>query len=138
MLVLKVVPVVTNTRTSRAARYWVAVAVGDRKGRIGIGEHVAKSEASAKKEAEKKAYKKIKRILLIEDRTISGRVTGLSGGDCLSLSPAPKGIGIVGSGMTKKLLQLAGISDCFVTNSWDKLTTVRAVAKALSKLARDR
>ena len=138
MLVLKVVPVVANTRTSRAARYWVAVAVGDRKGRIGIGEHVAKSEALAKKAAEKKAYKKIKRILLIEDRTISGRVTGLSGGDCLSLSPAPKGIGIVGSGMTKKLLQLAGISDCFVTNSWDKLTTVRAVAKALSKLARDR
>ena len=134
VLVLKVVPVVTKTRTCGAARYWVAVAVGDYKGQIGIGEHVAKSEALAKKAAEKKAFKKVKKITIIEDRTMSRRVTDLSGADCISISSAPARMGIAVSGMTGKLLQLVGIKDCFETNSRDNLTTVRAVAKAVSKL----
>ena len=136
-LVLKVVPVFTNTRTLKRARYWVAVAVGDRSGLIGVGEHVGGTEAVDTKKAEKKAIKSIKRIQLLDERTIEGRVTGFSGGDCLSLSQAPRGVGIIStSGLARKLLPLAGIKDCFVTNCYDKLTSVRAIAKAFSKLSR--
>ena len=136
MLVLKVVPVVTNTRTFKAARYWVAVAVGNRDGQIGIGEHVGKTEVIATKKAEKKAFKILK-LRLFENRTVKGRVTGLSGGDCLLLSQAPKGVGIIKtSGMGRKILELAGIKDCFIANCWDNLTRVRAFAKAFSKLFR--
>ena len=135
-LVLKVVPVFTNTRTLKRARYWVAVAVGDRSGLIGVGEHVGGTEAVATKKA-KKAIKSIKRIQLLDERTIEGRATGFSGGDCLSLSQAPRGVGIIStSGLARKLLPLAGIKDCFVTNCYDKLTSVRAIAKAFSKLSR--
>ena len=137
VLVSKVVPVVTKTRTLQAPRYWVAVAVGDRCGLIGVGEHVGKTEAQATKRAEKKAFRNIKSIRRVEDRTVSGRITGLSGGDCLSLSQAPRGFGIVTtSGMARKLLPLAGIKDCHVTNCWDKLTSVRALSKVFAKLSR--
>ena len=68
---------------------------------------------------------------------MKGRVTGLSGGDCLSVSQAAKGVGVITtSGMGRRIVELAGIKDCFITNCWDKLTSVRAMAKALSKLSR--
>ena len=137
VLVLKVVPVSSGTRTSQAVRYWVAVAVGDRNGSVGVGEHVGRTEKLATKKAEKKAFKNIMIIRLMDNSTVHGRVTGFSGGDCLSLPTAPRGVGIVTtSGMTRKLLELAGLKDCFVTNSWDKLTTVRALSKCFSKLSR--
>ena len=133
ILVLKVVPVITKTRTYEGSRFWVATAVGDRQGQIGIGEHVAKTEALARKKAEKKAFRNIKSLKLFEGRTLKGKV---SGGSCLVLSQAPKDVGVIStSGMASKLLELSGIRDCYVTNAWDKLTTVRAMAEALSKLS---
>ena len=136
VVVLKVVPVVTNTRTYQGSRFWVAVAVGDSISQVGIGEHVGRTETIATKKAEKKAFRGIKRIELFEQRTLKTRVTGWSGGECLTISPAPRGTGVVStSGMTRKVLQLAGVKDCSVKNAWDKLTTVRALAKALSKFS---
>ena len=104
------------------------------KDHIGIGEKYGATEQKAIRAAEKAAFRNIRKIRLFEDRTVRGRVTGRSGGDCISLSEAPKGTGIVGSGMTKALLNLAGIQDCFVTNSNDRITTVRSIKNALSKL----
>ena len=53
VLVQKVVPVITNRRTFKAAWYWVAVAVGNWNGHMGIGEHVEKTELIATTKAEK-------------------------------------------------------------------------------------
>ena len=129
VVVLKAVPVVTKTRTFQGSRFWVAVAVGDHKSKIGIGEHVAKSEVLAPRQAQKKAFRNYREVKLFDERTVKGRVTGFSGGDCASISQAPRGVGIVStSGMARRLLQLAGIKDCYAKNVWDKLTT------ALSKL----
>ena len=133
-VVFKVVPVKTTTRTAEALRYWVAVAVGNRQDHIGIGEKYGATEQKAIRAAEKAAFRNIRRIRLFEDRTVRGRVTGRSGGDCISFSEAPKGTGIVGSGMMKALLNLAGIQDCFVTNSNDRITSVTSFKNALSKL----
>ena len=133
-VILKVVPVKTSTRTSQSLRYWVAVAVGNRQDQIGIGEKYGATEKIAIRAAEKAAFRNIRRILLLEDRTVPKRVFGRSGGDLVSLSEAPKDVGVIGSGMTKALLNLAGIKDCFVTNSSDRITTVRCIKTALSKL----
>ena len=99
------------------------MAVSDRSGLIGVGEHVGRTEAVATKKAEKKAIKSIQRIQLLDERTIEGRVSGFSGRDCLSLSQGPGGVGIIStSGLARKILPLAGIKDCLVTNCYDKLT----------------
>ena len=137
VVVLKVVQVVTNTRTYQGSRFWVAVAVGDGNCQIGIGEHVGKTETIARKRAERKAFRSIKRIDLFEERTpLKTRVTGWSGGTCLTISSAPRGTGVIStSGMTRKVLQLAGVKDCLVKNAWDKLTTVRVLAEAFSKMS---
>ena len=135
VVVLKVVPVVTMTRTFEGSQFWVAVAVGDHKSKIGIGEHVAKSEALATRKAQKKAYRNLREVKLFEERTVKGRVTGWSGGVCASIVQAPRGTVIIStSGMARRLLQLAGMKDCYIKNVLDKLTTVRALKKALAKL----
>ena len=69
-LVLKVVPVFTNTRTLKRARYWVAVAVGDRSGLIGVGEHVGGTEAVATKSGEEshQKYKEDSAVRRKDDR----------------------------------------------------------------------
>ena len=135
VVILKVVPVVTKTRSFEGSRFWVAVAVGDHKSLIGIGEHVAKNEAIATRKAQKKAFRNVRKVELFEGRTVKGKVTGFSGGACATIAEAPRGVGIVTtSGMARRLLQLAGMKDCFVKNVWDKLSTVRALNKALSKL----
>ena len=135
MAVLKVVRIRSKTRTSESLRYWVAVAVGNFDGMIGLADHFATNEKRATKCAEKKAMKRLRRINRLEDRTVHRRVFGRSGGDLVSLSQAPKDVGLVGSGMTRKLLNMAGITDCFVTYSSDSITCVRALEHALSKLS---
>ena len=89
-VVLKVVPVKTTTRTSEALRYCAAIAVGNREDHIGIGEKYGVSEQEEIRAAEKAALRNRRKIRLFEDRTVLGRVTGRSGGDCISLSGAPK------------------------------------------------
>ena len=133
--VLKVVRIKSRSRTSESLRYWVAVAAGNYDGMIGLADFFSTNEKRATKGAEKKAMKRLRRINRLEDRTVPRRVFGRAGGDCVSLSEAPKDVRIVGSGMTRKLLNMAGITDCFVTNSSDTITCVRALEHALSKLS---
>ena len=91
-VVLKVVPVKTTTRTSEALRHCVGVAVGNQEDHIGTGEKYGVSEQEAVRAAEKAALRNRRKIRLFEDRTVHGRVTGRSGGDCISLSEAPKAL----------------------------------------------
>ena len=86
MAVLKVVRIRSKTRTSESLRYWVAVAVGNFDGMIGLADHFATNEKRATKCAEKKAMKRLRRINRLEDRTVHRRVFGRSGGDLVSLS----------------------------------------------------
>jgi len=45
--------------------------------------------------------------------TIPCKVTGRSGSVRVRLVPAPRGTGIVGAPTSKKVLQFAGIQDCY-------------------------
>jgi len=64
------------------------------------------------------------------------KVTGKCGSVSVRLIPAPRGSGIVGSPVAKKILQFAGVDDCFTSTSGQTNTLenfVRATFVALSK-----
>jgi len=62
------------------------------------------------------------------------KVTGKTGSVRSKLVPAPRGTGIVGAPISKKLLQFAGIDDCYTTTTGHTRTAenfIKAVYMAL-------
>jgi small subunit ribosomal protein S2e len=71
-------------------------------------------------------------------------VTGKCGSVLVRLIPAPRGTGIVGAPVPKKLLQMAGIEDCYTSASGQTATlgnfakaTYAAIAKTYGYLTPD-
>merc|ERR1712160_89801 len=88
-------PVQKQTSAGQRTRFKCVVAVGDYNGHIGMGTKCAKEVATA----------------------IRG---GINAGKCgavrIRLVPAARGTGIVASPTSKKVLQMAGISDCYTAS----------------------
>jgi small subunit ribosomal protein S2e len=61
--------------------------------------------------------------------TVPCKVTGKCGSVRVRLVPAPRGTGIVGAPVCKKLIQFAGVDDCY-TSSQGKTRTVENFCKA--------
>jgi small subunit ribosomal protein S2e len=118
--VMAVKSVQKQTKAGQRTRFKCVVAVGDCDGHVGLGTKVAKEVQLAMKGAVIAA-----KLSLIPVRrgfwgnkigaphTVPTKVTGKCGSVRLRLMPAPRGTGIVGAPTTKKLLQFAGIQDCF-------------------------
>lgn len=51
--------------------------------------------------------------MIANTHTVPCKMTGKGGSVRLRLIPAPRGTGIVGAPVSKKVLQMAGINDCF-------------------------
>merc|ERR1711879_875449 len=66
-------------------------------------------------------------------------VTGKCGSVWVRLIPAPRGTGIVSAPVPKKLLQMAGIEDCYTSakGSTGTLGTFAAIAETYSYLTPD-
>ena len=68
--------------------------------------------------------------------TVPGKVSGKCASVRVKLVPAPRGTGIVGAPVSKKLLQFAGIDDCYTDTSGHTRTAenfIKATYQALSK-----
>lgn len=68
--------------------------------------------------------------------TVPGKVTGKTGSVRVKLVPAPRGTGIVGAPISKKLLQFAGIDDVYTSTTGHTRTPenfIKATFDALSK-----
>ena len=71
--------------------------------------------------------------------TVPCKVTGKGGSVRVRLIPAPRGTGIVGAPTPKKVLQLAGVEDCYSASRGSTKTKgncLKAVFQALSKTYR--
>ena len=112
--VLKVVRIKSRSRMLEFLQYWVAVAAGKYDGMIGVETFFSTNEKTATKGVEKSngAIEANKPTERPHSSPLRSELV-----ECVSLSEAPKNFGIVGSGMTRKLLNMAGITDCFVTSS---------------------
>lgn len=118
--VMKIMPVQKQTRAGQRTRFKAFVAIGDFDGHVGLGVKCAKEVATAIRGAiiaAKLSVIPVRRgywgAKLQEPHTVPSKVSGKVGSVMCRLIPAPRGTGIVAAPASKRLLQLAGVQDCY-------------------------
>jgi len=149
--VLKIMPVQKQTRAGQRTRFKAIVVVGDGKGHIGLGVKCSKEVATAIRGAiilAKLSVIPVRRGYwgnkLGAPHTVPCKVTGECGSVLVRLIPAPRGTSLVCAPVPKKLLQMAGIQDCWTAAKGCTATlgnfakaTYAAMAKTYSYLTPD-
>jgi len=118
--VLKIMPVQKQTRAGQRTRFKAFVAIGDYNGHVGLGVKCSKEVATAIRGAITAAKLSVVPVRrgywgnkIGKPHTVPCKVTGKCGSVLVRLIPAPRGTGIVSAPVPKKLLQMAGIDDCY-------------------------
>ncbi|CAG0882776.1 unnamed protein product [Cyprideis torosa] len=134
--VLKIMPVQKQTRAGQRTRFKAFVAIGDYNGHVGLGVKCSKEVATAIRGAivlAKLSVIPVRRGYwgnkIGKPHTVPCKVTGKCGSVLVRLIPAPRGTGIVAAAVPKKLLQMAGIDDCY-TSAVGSTSTLGNFAKA--------
>merc|ERR1711974_96951 len=125
--VLKIMPVQKQTRAGQRTRFKAFVAIGDYNGHVGLGVKCSKEVATAIRGAiilAKLSIIPVRRGFwgnkIGRPHTVPCKVTGKCGSIWVRLIPAP---------VPKKLLQMAGIEDCY-TSARGSTGTLGNFAKA--------
>jgi small subunit ribosomal protein S2e len=149
--VLKIMPVQKQTRAGQRTRFKAFVAIGDFDGHVGLGVKCSKEVATAIRGAIIQAKLSIIPVRrgywgnkIGKPHTVPCKVTGKCGSVTVRLIPAPRGTSIVAAGVSKKLLQMAGIDDCYTSACGTTATagnfamaTYLAIAQTYSYLTPD-
>jgi small subunit ribosomal protein S5 len=132
-LVVAVNRVTKVTKGGRNFRFAATVAVGDKKGRVGLGTGKANEVQDAVKKAIQSATKNVTRIPLVDERTIPHEAIGTSGAARVLVKPAKAGTGIIAGGPVRAVLELAGVKDVVSKSlgSNTQINTARATIHAL-------
>ena len=133
--VISVNRVTKVTQGGRRLRFAATVAVGDGKGKVGLGTGKANEVQDAIKKAIGNATNNMIKIDLVEDRTVSHDAIGSSGAAKVLIKPAKAGTGIIAGGSVRMILELAGVKDIISKSlgSNTKINTARATMDALKK-----
>eukprot|EP01026_Neomeris_dumetosa_P004258 TRINITY_DN1113_c0_g1_i6.p1 TRINITY_DN1113_c0_g1~~TRINITY_DN1113_c0_g1_i6.p1 ORF type:complete len:218 (-),score=34.48 TRINITY_DN1113_c0_g1_i6:184-837(-) len=141
--VMKIMPVQKQTRAGQRTRFKAFVVVGDHDGHCGLGVKCAKEVATAIRGGiilAKMSVVPIRRGYwggrIGNPHTVPIKVTGKCGSITVRLIPAPRGAGLVAAPVPKKVLQMAGIEDCYTCSRGCTKTMgnfVKATFAALSK-----
>lgn len=131
--VISVNRVTKVNKGGRTLRFAATVAVGDGKGKVGLGTGKANEVQDAIKKAVQDATNNITKIDLVENRTVSHDATGRSGAAKVLIKPAKAGTGIIAGGSVRAILELAGVKDIISKSlgSNTKINTARACMDAL-------
>merc|ERR1719192_1961550 len=117
---MKIMPVQKQTSAGQRNRFKAFVAVGDGNGDLGLGVKSSKEVATAIRGGI--IYAKLNLIPIRRGywgnkiglpHTVPMKLTGKCGSVRVRLIPAPRGSGVIGSPVLKKMLQFAGVADCF-------------------------
>lgn len=113
----------------------VIAAVGDKKGRVGIGTGKANEVPDAMKKAVAKARKNLYKIPLVKG-TIPHEILGIYGAGKVLLKPAGPGTGVIAGGGVRPILELAGVENILTKSigSSNAINVVRATMTALQLL----
>lgn len=122
--VMKIMPVQKQSSAGQRTRFKAFVAVGDSNGHLGLGVKCSSEVATAIRGAIT-----IAKLNIIPIRrgywgrkagnphTVPMKVTGKCGSVRVRLIPAPRGTGLVSSPSGRKILNMAGVSDCYCASS---------------------
>jgi small subunit ribosomal protein S5 len=124
------------TGGGRRLRFQAVMAVGDHKGKVGVG--VAKGpDVSAAIEKATKYAKKNTIIVPIVNKTIPHQVESKYSACRILLRPQKEGVGLVAGGTVRVICGLAGIQDIsskIMGRSGNKINNARATILALKQL----
>lgn len=134
--VLQIDRVTRVVKGGRRLRFRCLVAIGDRKGRVGIGIGKATEVVNGIKKAIAKAKKSLIKVSITDNDSIPHDVKFKHKSARLFIMPASPGTGVIAGGSLRKILSLAGVknvlSKSYGTNN--KVVTAQAAIMALAKL----
>ncbi len=116
-------------------RFRAVVALGDGKGRIGIGLAKGGDVSLAVQKASAQAKKHLIRVPIVEG-TIPHEIRVKFKAARLLLKPAPTGTGVIAGGAVRQVLELAGVTNVVakILGSGSAVNNVYAVIRGLGKL----
>ncbi len=120
----------------RRFSFSVAIIIGNKKGRVGVGLGKAGDTTLAIEKATRDARKRMITLVLTKDNSIAHEVEAKYNASHVWLSPA-KGRGLVAGSSVRPVLELAGISNIVAkmhSGSKNGLNNARAAIEALKKL----
>lgn len=118
-------------------RFRAVMAIGDRKGRVGVGFEKGADVSIAVEKAVNAAKKNLITVPLDKNRTIPHEIKVKYGSAEIILRPAPVGRGIMAGSAVRVICDLAGIADIsakVLSVSSNKLNISRATIEALKRL----
>lgn len=120
----------------RRFSFSVTVAIGDRKGRVGVGLGKGADTALAIDKAVRAAKKSLITVPLTKNGSIAHAIDAKYASSTISIIPSP-GRGLVAGSAMRTILELAGVTNVvtkILTRTKNKLTIARATVAALKTL----
>ncbi len=133
--ILEIARVTRVMAGGKRMNFRACVAVGDKKGSVGIGLGKGADVTMAVNKAVNKAKKTMVKAPIVND-TIPHEINNKLGAARIMLKPAKKGRGVISGGVIRVILELAGIKNITskTLGSNSKVNNARCTIDALSKL----
>lgn len=122
----------------RRFNFSVAIVLGDKKGRVGVGVGKAADTALAIEKATRAAKRDMVSLNLTQTRSIPRDVGAKYCASLISIRPSP-GRGLIAGSSVRTVLELGGVSDVtakILSRSHNSLNNARAAMKALRQVAK--
>lgn len=134
--IIDIARVTTVVKGGRRFSFSAVVAIGNKKGKVGLGHGKANEVPDAIKKAFKNAENNLIEVPIVNKSTIPHEITAKYLASRVILKPAPKGKGIVASGTVRTVVELAGYTDIYTKSygSRTKQNAAKVVIKALQQL----
>jgi len=133
--VIRVNRITRVVKGGRRLRFRATVAIGDHKGRIGLGVAKANEVADAVAKAVAQAKKNLINVPIVND-TIPHQIIGKFNAASILMKPAAQGTGVIAGGAVRDILEISGIKNIVskTIGTTNKINCAKATLVGLSQL----